>query len=475
MKFRSLCFLLFALGAMPAHGYKLSGNYWSGGTSKFYVGMPGTSAGGVSWSQSLTAALNQWTEKTSFRFEVVNQYRNPCTDRVPGKYGDGLPSADFAGTACGQAFGTNVLAITLTAGQCFKSDCSTGFDISDADILFNNQEQWDVYTGPRRVDRGNDFGRVALHELGHAIGLQHELVNTAIMQATISSIESLQPDDISGANALYGTPVARDDQSSNLLASIYGIGVILPADNAVSGARSVSLNGVLESSDSLLEGRFIDIFQYTLTQDTAVDLRMTSTDFNAFVYLARMDSTQQPIAANTYTDDNGGGDLNARLVRNLPAGTYWIGAASSAPGQRGNYTLSLSVAAGTTPSFTSYDSKYGIPVQINPNSLIVGSLGGDDRRLDSGQFIDVYEFSVRQSVTLRIDLSSSVMDTQLYLTRLVGNQDFDAEVFHMNNNGGVGTNARLIRTLPVGTYWLGATSFGAAVTGDYRIDISVVP
>ncbi|MEX2130712.1 MAG: matrixin family metalloprotease, partial [Pseudohongiellaceae bacterium] len=290
MTSRFIVFLASLVLAAPAYCYKLSENYWSTGTLNFYVGMPGISPGGISWSQSLQSSLEQWTSQTAFEFLPVNQYHDPCLNRGPGKFGDGITSAEFGTTACGQTFGDNVLAITLTAGICFKNDCSSGFDINDADILFNSNENWDVYTGPRRFGV-NDFGRVALHELGHVIGLQHEDVNFAIMQATISNTFTLQADDINGANAIYGTAPARDDQSSNLLSSIYGINVILPAGSELTGAsQNIYLTGALESSDGMLDGRHIDIFQYTITQDTQIDIRMESSQINSLLYLARMDS-----------------------------------------------------------------------------------------------------------------------------------------------------------------------------------------
>ena len=55
-----------------------------------------------------------------------------------------------------------------------------------------------------------DLYRVALHELGHFMGLDHESSNVAIMQPVIGDIDELQQDDIDGANSLYAAaPAAR--------------------------------------------------------------------------------------------------------------------------------------------------------------------------------------------------------------------------------------------------------------------------
>ena len=300
--------------------------------------------------------------------------------------------------------------------------------------------------------------------------------DTAIMQPNVTDTFTLQADDINGANALYGVKAARDDQGSNVLASIYGINVLLPSGTELSvSPQSAALTGALESSDGILNARYIDIYQYTLSQGTLIDIRLESSQFDSLLYLVRMDSTQRPIPAETFTDDNSGGNFNARLVKALSAGTYWIGASSAAPGGRGAYSLNFNTGSGTPTTFPGYVSKYGIPVQINPNAFISGDLGGSDKRLKTGSLIDLYEFSVKESVTLQIDLSSTAMDTMLHLARVLPNQDLDSSLYFQDDNGGGGTSSRLTKTLPPGTYWIGASSASAVGSGAYQISVFVRP
>mgnify|MGYP005841405571 CR=1 FL=1 len=56
---------------------------------------------------------------------------------------------------------------------------------------------------------GVDIGLVALHEIGHSIGLAHEGAALAVMNPSYNpALTALQTDDISGARAIYGLPGA---------------------------------------------------------------------------------------------------------------------------------------------------------------------------------------------------------------------------------------------------------------------------
>ena len=72
------------------------------------------------------------------------------------------------------------------------------------DVHFDDAERYTVDS-----PTGRNLLWVAVHELGHSIGLDHSTVKGAVMfpwyQSTQGKDFDLTPDDIKGAQSIYGT------------------------------------------------------------------------------------------------------------------------------------------------------------------------------------------------------------------------------------------------------------------------------
>jgi hypothetical protein len=170
---------------------------------------------GGDYDINAAAAMADWNAVgTAMQWGLGTTAAQPCNS------GDHINSAGWRATTCDDAdFGD---AIAVTKRSYVKIGESWYF--SDADIVVDDSQKWAPhYDGPLRSDHTQDFRRVILHELGHALGLDHPddagQNVAAIMNSQISTVDSLQQDDENGITFLYsgisGSTTNTASQSSS--------------------------------------------------------------------------------------------------------------------------------------------------------------------------------------------------------------------------------------------------------------------
>jgi hypothetical protein len=182
---------------------------WPPGTVAIQIKLGSNSGGTLNYDAAAQAASKDWNA-------VIGNLQITSTIVAPGPaaQGNGVNEVVFADKAFDTAFDSSTLAITTT--------WAIGNDRTQADIVFNTAfNPWGVYDGPR-TSSTVDLRRVALHEMGHLLGLDHPDTATppqsvaAIMNSHISNTDRLTADDIAGVQQLYGPPgVPSNDDFAN--------------------------------------------------------------------------------------------------------------------------------------------------------------------------------------------------------------------------------------------------------------------
>ena len=292
-----ICALLLA-GAAPAFSYEIDGNKWFRAQATVYVSMPGLSATKISWNTAAIEALNDWTERTVFQFNVIEESKDPCAS-------DGFSSIDFKDDFCGTEFGERTLAVAVRR---FELQELGPPNIIEGDVVVNAQEKFDIFDGPLvqfgLINNGLDFKRVALHEFGHVLGLDHEDVNPSIMEATISDRFELQDDDIQGVAALYGGLFKCQISDLTLGTS--------------RGSLNVNDCTVQELTVGGSDSSFIDIYQFEVSDTATYAFTTTSSSVDTVLLLATPD-LQYLGVESTSVDD-----CDSSLSRELQQGTYLL-------------------------------------------------------------------------------------------------------------------------------------------------------
>ena len=343
-----------ALSPATSSAYLVDGTKWLRGEAEFYVAIPGLSASEISWNSAVIDALNNWSTHTVFNFTVVEEYKNPCLV-------DGFSSIHFSEDFCGSEFGANTLAV---ATRRFENQELGPPNIIEADIVVNDAERYDIFDGPLVqfgfLNRGLDFKRIALHELGHVIGLDHEEENPAIMAPTISDVFELQEDDIAGVEALYS---GLDNCQIKRLTF---------------GSSSESLSSgdckVLELTVGGPDDSYIDLYQFEVSQSAQFEFSASSDTLDTVLLLATTDL--EYLAVEIGSSD----DCNSTLTQTLEAGSYFLMVntfdipVNADCGASGDYSLTANFSTGAQPQLGPPTSLLGAFSQAS----FTGGISADD-------------------------------------------------------------------------------------------------
>ncbi len=204
-----------------------------------------------------------------------------------------------------------------------------------------------------------------------------------------------------------------------------------PADHGDTRAEATRLQPDTEEAGDLDRAGDVDYFRIEVAEAGRLTVETTGpTDTIGYL----QDAQGQPLAE----DDNAGADDNFRIVRQVPAGTYYVGVVG-APRQR------VDDHGDTTEEATG--------VGLDSSTAGVLEQDGD---------VDYFRVAVTQAGTLTVETSGTT-DTHGSLLSATGT------TLAENDDAGTDDNFRIVYEVTAGTYYVAVRGYDANETGAYTL------
>jgi hypothetical protein len=194
--------------------YALTGGRWAlGSTVTWYY--EGTSSAVIShqisagypttdlFPSEIRAAFSRWDDFGAINFQQVS---SPIGANIVIRWG-------------------NIDGAFNILGQASWNYFANGLFASPVNITFDSSELYNPASGTERLaNTSASFYALALHEIGHAIGIAHYSDELAIMNPYISSLNDMTQSDVAAVRALYGTPPPPYDIDWDLNWNLVAVG-----------------------------------------------------------------------------------------------------------------------------------------------------------------------------------------------------------------------------------------------------------
>lgn len=169
-------------------------------------GQPGLAGGGLN---QLANVVAQWNAPSTFSWSTGSLAGTVrCGNTPPATLATNFLMIE-ANDPCGEiddSGGTLAVAFSWFTSAVEETFNGVGFRrMVQVTVITNNSA-----TAQQFATNSNCYNQVMLHEVGHALGLGHSAVSTAVMAPTVSFSQCsaaprpLQPDDIAGVQFIYG-------------------------------------------------------------------------------------------------------------------------------------------------------------------------------------------------------------------------------------------------------------------------------
>jgi len=276
-----------------------------GSPSKLYATMPS------GWQTAIEQAAAVWEAATGINFVQVPDDGAPI-----GSNGDQQGDPNFGDIR----FGGMPQSSSVLAFAFFPPPFNGGTNAGD--IFFNTAQLW-------QTNGSNyDLMSCAIHEIGHALGMEHSAIYSAVMYADYHGVaQSLTSDDTSGIQSIYGA--APGD-----------------SDNGQWNWLGVNGNGQGTATGHITNNNDVDWYYTQAPANTngILTVSMQSSNLSSLCPSVYVYDTNWNYLGGANLSGVYGGTATATIGGVSPGNWYYIAAApanqsQSTPGTTGNYGL----------------------------------------------------------------------------------------------------------------------------------------
>lgn len=331
--------------------YSVSGNAWphpelvtlsfvpdgtnlGGATSNLFATFNGKFGSAATWRNQILKAAQVWAQQTNLNFSFVSDNGN---DECSGNSQQGDPGFGdirFSGFNFGSS---SALAMA------YMPPSVNNYSVA-GDVSFNTGQAFNINTT-------YDLFTVAMHEMGHALGLYHSDAVTAVMNANYTSkMSGPSSDDIAGIRNIYSNNNARSADTYDAAASN---GTFSTASDITAQINTASQTALLNNLDITTTS---DQDYYKLTAPAGSSSSLTVTVQSKGLSLLAPTLTVYNGSQTQLATISGAGHYGTSLnltINGITAGsTYYVkvaGADTTALGT-GKYALTLNLGTGASPT-----------------------------------------------------------------------------------------------------------------------------
>ena len=218
-------------------------------------------------------------------------------------------------------------------------------------------------------------------------------------------------------------------------------------DLGILGGSTITANDSLDSSN------FSDYYKFKVSGNSTIDLTLSGLSSNADISLYSADGSRE-LARSSNANSS-----NESIIRNLRAGTYYVGVNNVSGGTTAYRLDAIATALGPVPADlagNNIDQARSLG-DLNAGSANINEFIGGFNDL-SYDFTDTYQFNISENSAISLKLSGLSDDASLSLY----GSDGSREIISSRNEGNA--NEIIARNLKADTYYIYVNA-GSSVTG----------